>query len=358
MSRAVKLFHPFLALIASATEHELAKYVQYLKEENKILRARMPGKQIHTKPAERERLLKYGRPLGRAIEELITIVSPATFYRWCKDGPGKRKALKPKGRPRKSKRLRELVVSIATETNFGLTRIVGEIRKLGIKRISRSTVRNILKEEGIEPEPDRTSDSWDEFVRRHGETLYGCDFFSVKSVTARGIRDLYVMVFLCMRTREVFVSPSTTNPKSAWVCEQTQAFLDQTANRGNKKPRVVMHDRDAKFSKAFKDTLKQNGVKPNPLPKASPNLNGRVEKFIFQIKSECLSKFIIFGRQHLDYLVGAYAEYFNHLRSHSTQGNLPPVAEAPEEVAVLGIEDVEVSTHLGGLITSFHRKAA
>ena len=69
----------------------LAKYVQYLKEENKILRARMPGKQVHTKPAERERLLKYGRPLGRAIEELITIVSPATFYRWCKDGPGKRK---------------------------------------------------------------------------------------------------------------------------------------------------------------------------------------------------------------------------------------------------------------------------
>ena len=87
-------------------------------------------------------------------------------------------------------------------------------------------------------------------------------------------------------------------------------------------------------------------------------MNGRVEKFIFQIKSECLSKFIVFGRQHLDHLVGAYVEYFNHLRSHSTQGNLPPVAEAPEEVPVLGIEDVEVSTHLGGLIKSFHRKAA
>ena len=71
-----KLFHPFLALIASATDHELAKYMQYLKEENKILRARVPGRQIHTKAAERERLLKFGKPLGRAIEELITIVKP------------------------------------------------------------------------------------------------------------------------------------------------------------------------------------------------------------------------------------------------------------------------------------------
>ena len=35
-----KIFHPLLALIASATDKELAKYVEYLKHENKIQRAR------------------------------------------------------------------------------------------------------------------------------------------------------------------------------------------------------------------------------------------------------------------------------------------------------------------------------
>ena len=70
-----KIFHPLLAMIASATNNELAKYVEYLKEENKILWARIPG-QVHTKPAERERLLKFGKAIGRAIEELMTIVSP------------------------------------------------------------------------------------------------------------------------------------------------------------------------------------------------------------------------------------------------------------------------------------------
>ncbi|WP_339747196.1 hypothetical protein [uncultured Rubinisphaera sp.] len=37
-------FHPLLALIASATDQELAKYVDYLKAENQILRARIPGR--------------------------------------------------------------------------------------------------------------------------------------------------------------------------------------------------------------------------------------------------------------------------------------------------------------------------
>lgn len=39
------------------------------------------------------------------------------------------------------------------QCGLGLTRIIGELRKLGIKKISRQTVRNILKEEGIEPGP-------------------------------------------------------------------------------------------------------------------------------------------------------------------------------------------------------------
>jgi len=69
-----RFFHPLLTLIASATDRELAKYVQFLKEENKILRKRAGG-EIHTRPEERQRLIQFGKALGRAIEELITIVS-------------------------------------------------------------------------------------------------------------------------------------------------------------------------------------------------------------------------------------------------------------------------------------------
>ncbi|MEX0866408.1 MAG: hypothetical protein WD030_03550, partial [Pirellulales bacterium] len=92
-----QIFHPLLALIASATDRELAKYIEYLKQENKILRARIPG-QIHTRRDERELLLKFGKPLGRAIESLITIVTPGTFNRWVRNAKnGQPRSRKPKG---------------------------------------------------------------------------------------------------------------------------------------------------------------------------------------------------------------------------------------------------------------------
>ena len=270
-----KIFHPLLALIASATNNELAKYVEYLKEENKILRARIRG-QVHTRPEERERLLKYGKVIGRAIEELITIVSPSTFYRWVREEKhGKPKPKNPKGGQRKPKEIREIVIQVAKTTGFGYTRILGDLRKLGIKKISRQTVRNILKEEGIQPAPDRTSDKWDNFIKRHAETLWAVDFFSVKTVTTRGLRDMYVMVWLCMTSREVIVSDATEHPNSAWVVKQADRFVDHTASR-EKKPDIIMHDRDTKFTKEFTARLKERGLRTNALPKASPNLNGYV----------------------------------------------------------------------------------
>ena len=120
-TEVTKVFHPLLALIASATDKELAKYVQFVKEENKILRARVPG-QVHTKPDERERLLRFGKPVGRAIEELMTIVSPKTFYRWVFEEGRDSRQKNPKGGQRKPREIRELVLKIATTTGFGYTK--------------------------------------------------------------------------------------------------------------------------------------------------------------------------------------------------------------------------------------------
>ncbi len=353
---AAKIFHPLLSLIATATNNELARYVEFLKEENKILRSRVPG-QIHTKPEERSRLVKLGKGLGQAIEELITLVSPETFYRWCRVKDGSKKRKNPRAGQRKPREVREFVIELAKTTGFGYSRILGELRKVGIKNISRQTVRNILKEEGIEPSPNRKNDCWDNFIKRHAETLWAVDFFSVKSVTIKGLRDLYLMVFLCMETREVIVSESTEHPNSAWVVEQTKDFLDQTMSR-EQKPSIVMHDRDTKFTKEFTEALDTKGVRTNKLPITSPNLNGRCERFILTIKYECLFRFILFGKKHLDHVVGEFVGYYNLKRSHMERENLPPVHEVPGEVVNFNRDSVEVQSYVGGLVRSFERKAA
>ncbi len=352
----IQLFHPLLTLIATASDSLLAKYVLYLKNENRILRDRIPG-EIHTKPHERAQLLKYGKPLGKAINELITIVTPGTFHRWVWEEKRGRKK-KTVGRPGKSAVLRELVLKIAHETGFGYTRILGELRKLGISRICRQTVKNIVKEAGIEPSPKRSTGIWDQFLKAHAETLWACDFFTKRAVTPRGLIDLYVLVFMHLETREVFVTPSTRSPDSAWVTNQAKVFVNHVANR-DEKPTCLIHDRDTKFSVEFKQFLKNKGIQPKRLPIRSPNLNARVERFVQTIKYEALNHFIVFGQRHLDYLVSEFVDYYNKHRAHSSREYLPPCcAEPPPEFETIKLNEIHCEEHLGGLIKSYKRIAA
>tara|TARA_R110002111_G_scaffold7432_2_gene29630 strand:- start:7188 stop:8219 length:1032 start_codon:yes stop_codon:yes gene_type:complete len=289
----IQLFHPLLTLIATASDSLLAKYVLYLKNENRILRDRIPG-EIHTKLHERAQLLKYGQPLGKAINELITIVTPGTFHRWIREEKRGRKK-NSVGRLGKSAVLRELILKIARETGFGYTRILGELRKLGISRICRQTVKNIVKEAGIEPSPKRSTGTWDQFLKTHAETLWACDLFTKRAVTPQGLVDLYVLVFMHLKTREVLATVSTRNLDSAWVTEHIKAFVNHAANR-DEKPTRLIHDRDTKFSAEFRQFLKNKDIQPKRLPVRPPNLNARVERFVQTIKYEALNHLIAFGR--------------------------------------------------------------
>ena len=62
----LRILHPLFALLASVTRQDLARQVAYLKEENKILRARLP-EHISTTPQERRRLLRVSRKLGQQL---------------------------------------------------------------------------------------------------------------------------------------------------------------------------------------------------------------------------------------------------------------------------------------------------
>lgn len=70
-----KLLHPLFFVLAYATDKQLARYLEYLKVENRILRHKLP-KRIMITTAERKQLVKHGKPLGKAIKDLITIVTP------------------------------------------------------------------------------------------------------------------------------------------------------------------------------------------------------------------------------------------------------------------------------------------
>jgi putative transposase len=187
----MKRYAQALAFIfARASRNQLIAQLEYLRIENQILRGKLP-KRIHITPGERARLLKFGKPLGSAIRQLISIVHPRTFARWKaedRDGPRQRRPIEDGskgGRPRKSQFIRDLVVRMARENDWGLTRIAAEIRQLYIGPIGRTTVRNILNEDGVDRGPERSAVTWGEFIARHAATLWVCDFLSVRTWTPR-----------------------------------------------------------------------------------------------------------------------------------------------------------------------------
>lgn len=126
--------------------------IKYLQEENRILRARLPTR-ITLSAGERNRLVKHGTALG----ELIAVVSYSTLTRWAA-GVGGQKIVQPAAtrkpdRPRTAPDIRKLVAKLATENGWGYTRILGELKKLGVTAVSRFAVANVLKAEDIDPGP-------------------------------------------------------------------------------------------------------------------------------------------------------------------------------------------------------------
>ncbi len=75
-----------------------------------------------------------------------------------------------------------------------------------------------------ETHPKRGPGTLDDFLKRHAKTMWQCDFFSKKVVSATGLRDLFALDFLHVESWQVFISPAAYNPDEAWVLEQAEAF--------------------------------------------------------------------------------------------------------------------------------------
>lgn len=362
------IYQSLLLLIAGATQKELARQLKYLKVENETRRARCSAR-IEVTPKEKHRLVRFAAGLGKALDQLVTIVHPDTIRRWIREANQGEKVKKRarRGRPKTKLSIRELILKLARENTWGYTRIMGELKKMDITPPSRNTVKRILKEAGLEPGPRRGEGTWDEFLTQHAMTLWQCDFLSRKVLTLRGLRDAFVLIFLHVDSRRVFVSPATYNPDDAWVCEQAQAFRI-FAKENKLGTRFVMRDNDAKFSKQFDREVKRRGVRLMKTAIRSPNTNAYVERFVQTLSQECFDQFVIFGTEHMDVLAQEFVQHYHTERPHQGKDNelltLPQKRAGNQASGKLKPKSSESGMavacrqRLGGLLKHYFRDAA
>ncbi len=352
-----RLFHPFLFLLASSTDHQLRRQIEFLKSENEMLRKRVPKQRIFLSKIERERLLRLGAAIGPDVAKLITIVHPRTYQRWlrakCSGSNGKKM-----GRPKTLESVREIIIRIAKETGCGYGRILGELKKLRIHTISTSTIKNILKEEGMLPRPKRGLGTWDEFLKIHAETLWQVDFFSKCIWTSKGLRQCFVLAFIHVASRRVYCSPCSFQPNAQWMERQAEAFLEHARSESIRVD-YVTRDRDGMFVAEFDTVFKNAGARVIPTAPRAPNQNAYVERWIQSIKSECLRAFIVCGKRHFDFLVSCYVDFYNTLRPHQGVGNRPHSGNWIESDDPLQPDErIVCASRLGGLLRHYERRAA
>jgi len=230
-------------------------------------------------------------------------VRPETLLRWHRRLVARRWAYphRKAGRPPIGRKVRELILRLAREnSSWGYLRIAGELRKLGID-VSATFVRNVLAGAGLPPAPQRDRQSWRDFLRTHGESILACDFFTVDTVW---LRRVYVLVFLSVGSRRVEYLAWTSNPNSAWMLQQARNLLMELDDRG-RAVRFVIHDRDAKFSRAFDAILATENMKAIRTPVQAPNANAHVERWVGSVRRECLDRLLIVGRRQLEHVWGA-----------------------------------------------------
>jgi hypothetical protein len=159
-----------LLMFAGWVNRHQLDVIEYLQEENRVLKERMGGRRLRFTDAERRRLARKAQALGRKVlNELETVVTPDTLLRWYRELVASKwnySHRRGPGRPRVMKTIVDLILRMALENpSWGYTRIRGALANLG-HQVARGTIANILRDNGIEPAPERDAHTrWSTFLK-------------------------------------------------------------------------------------------------------------------------------------------------------------------------------------------------
>jgi putative transposase len=140
--------------------------------------------------------------------------------------------------------------------------------------------------------------------------MLACDFFTVETV---GLRRLYVLFFIELRSRRVHFAGCTTNPTGAWVVQQARNL---SFTGLFERMRFLIHDRDSKFTASFDEVFRSEGISVIYTPIRAPQANAYAERFVRTVRTECLDWLLILGRRHLERLLRVYTAHYNSERPH------------------------------------------
>ena len=222
MEKALNPFQFVVMVLAGWMNQRQQNVIEYLREENRVLREQLGDRRLRFNDDQRCRLAVRAKGLGRKVlMEIATLVTPATLLGWHRkliaqkyDSSVRRKP----GRPVTKKELAALVVRMAEENrDWGYRRIQSALSNLG-HECARSTIADILRRHGIEPAPERNrKTTWTEFLKQHWELIVAADFFTTEIWTVKGLTRYLVLFFIDLSTRKVEIAGIASRANGLWM---------------------------------------------------------------------------------------------------------------------------------------------
>jgi putative transposase len=326
-----------------------------LRHEVRVLRRRT--KRLAWRPGDRLVLAALSRCLPRAGWHAFP-VRPETLLRWHRELVrchwavfGRRRG---PGRPPLSLTCRDLILRLATENpGWGYQRIRGELLKLG-HQVSATAIRSLLRRHGVPLAPRRAGISWRAFLRAHAAGVLACDFFTVEMLR---LRTVFVLFFIELQSRRVSVAGCTEHPSAAWVTQQARNLMWHL-DEAERRPTLLIHDRDTKFPASFDAVFRAEGVRVVRTPVQAPRANAIAERWVETVRRECLDWLLILGRGHLERVLEEYVAHDNRAQPHRALELRAPLARGQLAQPTGCVEKLIRHDRLGGLVHECELPAA
>jgi hypothetical protein len=214
--------HLLITFFVDSLQHEQHHIIQYLREENRILKSRLRTQRVRFTDVER-RLGCVRRGCGQAA------AGPGRDDRHARHHPPLAPAARRPGVDvleapawMAQRALGDSLTGRADgdrESDMGLHPHSRRLEESGPSRGAVDPIATMLKQQGIPPSGARQT-SWQTFLRAHWDALVAADFFTTDVWTLRGLVTYYTLFVIKLHSRRVHLVGSTPTPDDTFMLQR------------------------------------------------------------------------------------------------------------------------------------------